>query len=352
MENRKSVFSYALLPLAWLYDLVTRVRNCFYDCGIFKTTRPAVLTINVGNLTVGGTGKTPHVAFLVELFKHKYQTSILSRGYGRLTRGFVLADAGTTAQQIGDEPMQYYLEFGQEITVAVGEKRVEAIEKLVVARPKIQLVVLDDAFQHRALQAHINILLTDCGRLYYDDFLLPFGRLREARVGAKRADAVVVTKCFCTISEIEKQAIQSHISKYTKKDTPVFFSTVVYEKPSPYYENTVVFDADQPVVLVSAIAQPQLFERAARESFVVREHFIFNDHHDFLTKDLIKILKPNLPILTTEKDMVKLKPLLLAQNLQSKAFYFWPIGVQFLDNQATQPFEDWVLEQLELKVRK
>ena len=349
MENRKSVFSYALLPLAWLYDLVTRVRNCFYDCEIFKTTRPTVLTISVGNLTVGGTGKTPHVSFLVEFFRNQYQTSVLSRGYGRQTRGFILAEAGATAQQIGDEPMLYHQKYGEQISVAVGEKRVEAVEKIILARADTQLVILDDAYQHRALKTHINILLTDYERLFYTDFMLPFGRLREAQTGAKRADAVVVTKCDSAVSESKKQAIQAQIAIYTKKETPVFFSTVVYQNPVSYFENTVALAENQPVVLVSAIAQPQLFERAARGTFVVQEHIVFKDHHNFSTKDLTKILKSNLPILTTEKDMVKLKPLLLAQNSQSKTFYFWPIAVQFLANQSTQSFENWVLEQAHQK---
>ena len=335
-----------LLPFAWLYDLVTRLRNYLYETGVFKATQPPVFSICVGNLTVGGTGKTPHVAFLIEHLVDKYKISVLSRGYGRQTSGFTLASAGTTAQQIGDEPMQYFLQYGGQITVAVGEKRTDAIEQIMAARPQTQLVILDDALQHRSLKAHLNILLTDCFRPFYDDYLIPAGRLREARVGASRADVVVVTKCSAGLSEAEKTLIESRVAAYTKPNTPVYFSTVVYQKPIAYFENTEAFDPQQPVVLMSAIAQPKHFEQAARNEFEVQDHFVFSDHHDFSTEDLTKIVRQNKPILTTEKDMVKLKPLLKTLNLTHVAMYYWPISVQFLGHQHKLPFEDWVLARI------
>jgi tetraacyldisaccharide 4'-kinase len=184
-----------LLPVAWLYEGITRLRNWLYDKGYKKSTSFPLPVISVGNLTVGGTGKTPHVEYLVRLLKDQRQLVTLSRGYGRQTKGFLIADEQANAATIGDEPMQFYQKFGHQIKVAVGEKRVPAIEQILRLYPKTEIILLDDAFQHRAVRPCFSILLSDYHRPFYTDFVLPAGRLRESRKGAGRADAVIFSKC-------------------------------------------------------------------------------------------------------------------------------------------------------------
>ncbi|MFN3488640.1 MAG: tetraacyldisaccharide 4'-kinase [Emticicia sp.] len=316
-------------PLYGLYYAVIFVRNWLFDKGLMHSTKPKVLTINVGNLSLGGTGKTPHVEYLVRLLSEKFNISTLSRGYGRKTKGFILANGQATAETIGDEPMQYYLKFKDKINVVVCENRVEGVDKIQVLFADNQIVIFDDAFQHRKIAPHLNLLLSDYNKPFYEDSLVPFGRLRDIRNSAKRADAVIITKCPSLITEQEKAKIQNKVLVYTKADVPVFFSKISYQEITSYASKND-FDATKNVGVLTAIAKPEVFIKYLSENGLKLEKiFDFPDHHAFTRKDIDKILQENsekLQIITTEKDMVKLKPQLSESELNR--FFYVPIEVE------------------------
>ncbi len=324
-----------LLPLSVLYALVVYIRNWLYDYGFKSVYISPITTINIGNLAVGGTGKTPHVEYLIRLFRDKYQLATLSRGYGRSTTGFMAANDLSTANSIGDEPFQVFQKY--KIPVLVSEKRVIGLQRIKQLLPQTNLILLDDAFQHRAIQPTVNILVTDYNRLFYNDLVLPSGRLREWRTGAKRATCVIVSKCPSTLSENEQVQICTQIKQYTKPETPIFFSTIRYATPISYFSYQTDFDVTKPVCLLSGIAQPQLFEQAAKSEFKIENHLIFKDHHVFTKQDL-ETVKSKI-VLTTEKDFTKIRPLVHA----TSQFYYWPIEVEFLKNKNVG-FDEWIAD--------
>ncbi len=331
-----------LLPLSFLYQSITDIRNYIYDKKYRKSFRFNLPVINVGNLTVGGTGKTPHVEYLLELLLNKnYQIGTLSRGYGRKTKGFILADDMATAEKIGDEPLQFYQKYKEKISVSVGEERALAIPYLLYEKPDIQLIILDDAFQHRPVNPSFNILLTDYKRLFYKDFPFPAGRLRESRRGAKRADVVIVTKCKDSISVEEKSEIIRHIHRYTKENLPIFFTNFLYNFPKN--TDNDIFDTQKNTILISGIAQPKTFEEYAQKNFNIQKHFIFSDHHFYSKNDIEQFnsyieKNPNTQILTTEKDFTKLYIL--------KKIFYLPIQVNFLENDEKNEFDKMILESI------
>ena len=256
-------FKFVLLPFSILYGLITDIRNHLYDKGFWKETGFLIPIINVGNLTVGGTGKTPLVEYLIRLLKDKYTLATLSRGYGRKTKGFIIANSSATAQTIGDEPYQFYQKFKNEIDVVVDENRVEAVYAITEQMTDIEVVILDDAFQHRPIRPSLNILLMDYSRPIYDDYTFPSGRLRERRHGAKRADMMIVTKCPSGISLEKQSEIEQKLQPYLNKNIPIFFTKIIYGKPlncRPEKENIDL----QKVVLLSGIANPKPFEEYAK----------------------------------------------------------------------------------------
>ena len=224
-------FRYLLFPFSLIYYFLTQFRNWLFEKGIFKSFSFDRVVISVGNLTVGGTGKTPMTEYLTEMLQEDYNLAFLSRGYKRKTRGFRIAEATDDATTIGDEPYEYYRKFNKISTVAVGEDRALSIPKILLKHPEVEVILLDDGFQHRSVKPDINILLTDYGRLFYKDWLLPTGNLREARVNALRAEMVVVTKCPEDIGQDERQEISSRVRKYTRTSAPVFFSKIKYKDP-------------------------------------------------------------------------------------------------------------------------
>jgi tetraacyldisaccharide 4'-kinase len=335
-----------LLPFSWLYGFIMRLRNLLYDQGFFQATEFNLPVIGVGNLTVGGTGKTPHVEFLIRLLKGK-KLATLSRGYKRKSKGFLLANTTVSAETLGDEPYQYYLDF-PEITVAVCEKRVEGIQKIQQLKPETEVIILDDAFQHRAVKPKLNLLITDFYRRFDTDRMLPSGLLREPRSGAKRADAVIVSKCPENLTQEQKNDLKNGIGKYIKPGTPVFFTTYAYG-------NLVNFGLTQAlhkaIILVTGIANAEpLLAYLKAGGFSIREHLAFPDHHPYTPEDLEKIAKTwqkeqtsggGCSILTTRKDAVKLARPEFASVLQGLPFFYVPIEVAFLENQAA--FENLVL---------
>ena len=245
-------------------------RNWLFDNQLKQRVTPAVQTICVGNLTVGGTGKTPMIEFLIERsiaagLTSPYQTVTLSRGYGRQTRGCRVANAADTAATIGDEPLQLFRKYGHRVRVTVGERRADAIRLIETRYPDVELILLDDAFQHRAVQAHVTLLLSDYNRPFYRDFPLPAGRLRETRYGAARADAVVVTKCPADLPVADQQRISHEIRRYARPDGPVFFATLRYNPPvafapAPNHHGPARTVPDR-VVLVSGLANRPLVDQ-------------------------------------------------------------------------------------------
>lgn len=340
------MFDRLLNPLNWLYGGITDVRNHLYDSDVIATLRPSIYTIGVGNLTVGGTGKTPHVDYLVSLLKPAGPIATLSRGYGRRTRGFRIASAVDTADTIGDEPLLLYQKHGKPegngepaVWISVGEKRAEAIPKLLAAQPDLRAIVLDDAFQHRPVQPHLNLLLTDYNRLFYTDQPFPGGRLRERRHGARRADAVLVTKCPDDLPSMEQTTIQEKIRVYARADVPVFFTGLRYGKPVCFAKNKTIEHEEMPenVVLVSGIARPEPLEEYVKKQFRMSQHLRFADHYRYAEGDLARIqsaVPEGGAVLTTEKDFVKLAPLLLETGMDDAVFYYLPIEVKFLNAEA------------------
>ena len=249
-----------LFPFAVLYDIGTRVRNIFYDLGIFNKSSSSITTICVGNIRVGGTGKSPFVEYLLRYsIRKNIRTATLSRGYGRITKGFREASLSSSSSDIGDESFQYFKKFGNRISVFVDEKRAHGIVLIKNKNTGTELVVLDDAYQHRSVVANHTILLTEYARPFFDDFLLPMGRLREARTGANRADCVVVTKCPESISAEEKSLFVSQINKYANNDTPIFFTGIDYSQPRALFNDFEQISKYKEVVIVCGIDNPKPF---------------------------------------------------------------------------------------------
>ncbi len=346
------LLKFFLFPFAFIYQAITQIRNLLYDYQIFKSKITKAFIVSIGNLTVGGTGKTPHVEYVIEVLLEKFDNqslATLSRGYGRETKGIIIANQQKliSAQTIGDEPMQIFNKFGKKITVCVGENRVEAVEALLAYQPRIQVVILDDAYQHRAIHRNINILLTDYYQSFYQDFLLPMGRLRESRRGAKRADAVIVTKCPNNITPAEKASISAQIKKYIRPQTPIFFSTFIYQPPVPLFESTNSLSElkeGSKLILLTGIARTAALQTYLATKYEVIKHFEFADHFSYTKTHLKEIINCYLIesqkypcyILTTEKDGAKL--LSFQEMLQTYPIFYLPIQVQFLQEEVFKGF--------------
>lgn len=342
---------YLLLPFSWLYGLITDARNYLYDKGLFKSKSFEIPIINVGNITVGGTGKSPQVEYLIRLLKVKYQVVTLSRGYGRKTKGFILADATANAETIGDEPMQFYQKFEKEIAVAVGEKRVKAIEQILKQKPDTEVIILDDAFQHRAVKPSLNILLIDYNRPIDEDYPFPAGRLRERRQGARRADIIVITKCPVGLNLEEQFFFKNRMKPYSKENTPILFTKILYGKPLNCRSESIVLKDTEPTLLISGIAKPEPFENYVRQNFNLSSHVIFKDHYSYSEKDIFLILS-SMPMLTkailmTEKDMVKFKPFLNHDLLKDISLFYLPIEIGFLHEKEKIIFDNLVKNNIE-----
>ncbi|MDO7849722.1 tetraacyldisaccharide 4'-kinase [Hymenobacter sp. M29] len=340
-----------LLPFSWLYAGVMAVRNWLYDRGWKKSEAFAVPLLGVGNLRVGGTGKTPHVIWLVEeLLRQGHRPAILSRGYGRQTTGPRLAGPADSAATVGDEPWQYFGHFaGQAVAVAVAEKRGLGVRLLVETHPEITIIVLDDAYQHRAVRPTLNVLLTEYARPFYEDFVLPAGRLRESRSGARRADVVIVTKCPVGLTETAREVIRQRIGRYSRAAVPVLFSGYDYGAPQALVTlpetngNEVMPGASPlptpgPALLLTGIAQSgPLREYLDSQGYDLRYHAHFADHHVFQPTDFVALRQhwqPGWPIFTTEKDATRLQAAELRPALAGLSIYTIPVRVAFLGTGA------------------
>ena len=313
-----------------------------FDKGILKSTSFDISTIVVGNLSVGGTGKTPQIEYLIRLLKNEFQLAVISRGYGRKTKGFIKLNIFHTADGVGDEPMQFFKKF-DDITVAVDGKRAHGISTLLNSDNPPDLILLDDAFQHRHVAAGFYILLTKYKDLFIDDHLLPRGNLRESKRGAKRANVVIVTKCPENLSNQQRNKIAKRLQKRVKLQ--VFFTSISYattlKSNSHYTIQTEELGMNQ-VLLVTGIANPTpLLDFLTTKKCEVR-HLIFPDHHSFTTKDLQKIQHEFASIhgdqkiiLTTEKDFVRLSE-------KIDRLYYLEIETSFMNRQ--EDFDDMILK--------
>src|SRR5436190_3754527 len=304
-------FRILLLPFALLYWLVITVRNWLYNKNVIRSTSFAFPLICIGNLSVGGTGKSPMVEYLVRLLKNEFKVATLSRGYKRRTRGYALANKESTALEIGDEPMQFHVKF-PDVPIAVGEERLDAIPQLLHDRPGTEAIILDDAFQHRAIKAGLNILLTEYSNLFTRDFYLPTGDLRDLKSEYKRAEVIVVTKCKPDLTVNEKQKISEEIN--LQPGQTIFFASIEYGQPYHIFNHTgFSLTENTEVLLISGIANPKplksLLEKYSKTYYMLQ----YADHRIFTIDDLKEIRKRfatietvNKIILTTEKDAVRL----------------------------------------------
>lgn len=327
------VLRYLLFPFAILYGWITSIRNFLYDNGVLKSYSFDIPVVAVGNLSVGGTGKTPQIEYLIRLLSPKYKVATLSRGYKRKSEGFILADSTATSELLGDEPYQMHLKF-PEVSVSVDANRKNGIGQLQKLIPKPDVILLDDAFQHRKVKAGFYILLTSYGDLYCDDYLLPTGNLRESRSGAKRADLIIVTKCPKDISETEQKKIEQKMGL----NMPIFFSYIDYDDKVYNETESKLVSSIKNIdkLLLAGIAKPKpFFAHLQSEN---DEQMVFPDHHHFTEKDIKEITNKTQKtlLITTEKDFVRLK----SHRLQSPLFYL-PIKSSFVSGSTN--FDNTIL---------
>ncbi|KAA5537229.1 tetraacyldisaccharide 4'-kinase [Taibaiella lutea] len=327
-----------LYPLSLIYGIIVWLRNKLYDNGILSSIQFSVPVICVGNLSTGGTGKTPHIEYLIRLLQYEYKLATMSRGYKRKTTGFYLADRETDSWMIGDEPMQFYKKF-PELAVSVCEDRMTGIPRLLSERKETEIVLLDDAFQHRSVKPGLNILITDYARPFYSDFILPFGSLRESRKAYKRADIIVVSKCPDLNNETQKEIV-SRIRP--QKHQRVFFSKITYDFVVDFFTGEQIhFNTKPNIIMVSGIAKPEPMLQFLRENVARNVHLLkYPDHHFFSEANLEEIKQtyrnwnePDKIIITTEKDATRLeihKEALLQWNIKIAIL---PIKIAFLHNQ-------------------
>lgn len=315
-----------LFPFSILYGGITAIRNFLFDKNIVQSTSYSIPVIAVGNLSVGGTGKTPQIEYLIRLLSDNFKIATLSRGYKRQSKGFVLADATSNAEILGDEPFQFYQKFPQ-IKVAVDADRRNGMLQLLSLNEKPEVVLLDDAYQHRKVKAGFYILLSAYDDLFYQDFMLPTGNLREYRSGAHRADMIIITKCPKTISELALEEIKKNVRRYTKAETPVFFTTIGYDELLFGAETTLELKEvlKESVLVVAGIAKPKPFFEYVKAT--TEDCMVFPDHHHFSEKDIASILEKakGRKIITTEKDYVRLKG-----QLPDHQLYYLPIKSVFI----------------------
>lgn len=325
----QSMKRWYLYPFSLVYHLVTAIRNRLYDWGILKSTRFRIPLIGVGNLSVGGSGKSPMVMYLAELLSEYRRTGVLSRGYGRKTKGYYVVNYDSNYYMVGDEAMQLFQRFKNKFAIGVCENRVLGARRLISSMD-LGVLILDDSYQHRAIKTGFNILLTDYNDPYFNDFVLPAGDLRESRRGAKRADIIILTKCPDVLTEEKKQFCISKINPTFKQK--VFFSSINYD------ENIISKQKQIPVknldyydvLLITGIANPSLMLQELSKYTKKIKHLRYRDHHSFSSQDIKNIsneyrkLGEYKLILTTEKDYVRL---LGVEYFEDKLFY-WPINIE------------------------
>ena len=342
------------MPLSWLYGVVVKTRNTLFEMGVLKSRSFQIPIISVGNITVGGTGKTPHVEYMVRLLKDQFHVAVLSRGYKRKSKGFIKADNQTTMPEIGDEPYQMKQKF-TDVTIAVDKNRCHGIDLLTEQDDKLDVILLDDAFQHRYVKPGINILLVDYHRLIIYDKLLPAGRLREPLNGKDRADIVIVTKCPKDLKPMEFRVVTKamHLYPYQR----LYFTTLEYAELQSLFQtstaNIPTLDSlhDTHVMLLTGIASPEQLEHALAPFSPHLTPLTFADHYQFKAKDIELInntfatMQSPKIIITTEKDATRLNTVGGLSDEVKKNMYVLPVRISFMqdqDNMFNQQITDYV----------
>lgn len=340
-----------LSPISLTYGIIIFIRNKFFDWKIIPHTSFNTPTILVGNLSVGGSGKTPLTEYLIRLLSNTKLTT-LSRGYKRKTSGFILASKTSTSSDIGDEPLQLYKKFDS-INVTVCEDRVLGVKEILNSKPNTETILLDDAFQHRRIKAGLSILITDFNNLFTNDFLMPSGRLREWRNGYSRADIIIISK-----TPVKTDA--STLNKITKEINPkayqkLYFSHIKYSELT-HFENSKkqvipIANKETSILLITGIANPSPLLEHLTNEYEFIEHLKFSDHHNFSKTDIEKIKKhyieinsDNKIIITTEKDIMRLSLPEILNDIQDIPIYYIPIKIDFLSNEDKKSFDKQILD--------
>lgn len=339
-----------LAPVSWLYAIGLHIRHWLFDLGILKSKSFDIPTICVGNLALGGTGKTPHTEYLIRLLKDKMNVAVLSRGYARKTKGYVLAKHDTGFEEIGDEPLQYHLKFN-DIYVAVDENRCEGVENLMAFAPDTDVIILDDAFQHRQIKPGLNILLTEYYNIYKKDMLVPAGTLRDVKSAAKRADIIIVTKSPRVLLPYDKRDMVSLIdaAPYQK----IFFTYIDFQKLTPITSAARATNLQdmKSVYLFCGIANPYPLEDHLKRKYNTLITNYYDDHHCFTDEDIDTILDgfdsvigKNKIVVTTEKDLMRLTKASYMNRFENVPLFIIPIEVRFNDKNEEEIFNNLILE--------
>ena len=320
--------------LSWFYAAVIWIRHRLYDWGVYKSYTFSIPVVCVGNITVGGTGKTPMVEFLLTSLAENYRIAVLSRGYGRRTKGYREVSVDDSYLDVGDEPLQVKLKF-PDMVVVVSEDRVAGIERISKEHPDINLIIMDDGFQHRRVKAKVNIVLVDSTRPVKNDKLLPLGRLRDFKSRLNAAHFFVVTKCSDLMTPLDRRLWRNDLRKIAYQK--VYFTTTTPQSIEPlfYFEGRENVDYGQQAILLTGIGNPKSFARSAEERFYVVDKLFFADHHKYTKEDLQLLYSklkqhPRAIILMTEKDAVKLRRARLPKTLM-QAMYYQPIELSLID---------------------
>lgn len=339
-----------LAPLSWLYAIVLYIRHWLYDSGIVGSESFSVPTICIGNLSFGGTGKTPHTEYLIRFLKDKFNVAVLSRGYGRKTTGFVLAKSDTTYEQIGDEPLLYHTKYDN-ITVAVDEDRPGGVSRLMRLEKNPDVVLLDDAFQHRRIKPGMNILLTEYYNIYKKDMLVPAGNLRDVKGAAKRADIIIVTKSPRVLLPYDKRDVINVLN--AKPYQKVFFTYIDFQglKPVTNAAKETVLQDMKSVYLFCGIANPYPLEDYLKRKYNTLITNYFDDHHCFSDDDIDAILDgynsvigKSKIIVTTEKDLMRLTKDSYLSRFENVPLFTIPIEVRFNDEKEEKIFKNLILD--------
>lgn len=333
---------YLLFPFALIYGGITLFRNWLFDQKILKPSEFNIPIINVGNLSMGGTGKTPHVEYIIKLIANQNKIAVLSRGYGRKTSEYIEANIDHHYHEIGDEPLQFKSKF-PEISVIVEKQRVKGVLNLIYDHPDIETIVLDDAYQHRAIKAGLNVLLTTFSKPFYKDQILPIGTLREFKKGSQRADIIIATKCPQNITEKAKQNFKANLPK----NIPIFFTTIKYGKIHSLKDQSEFnLHKNTNILLITGIADPSHLKNELKKRKLNFKHIAYRDHYPFKEKDLEhiseifgKFADENKIILTTEKDSMRMKSL---KGIDELPIHVLGIEVEFLEEKTS--FDNQIME--------
>jgi tetraacyldisaccharide 4'-kinase len=347
MPLRRKQFGFILFPLSLLYGITVAIRNHLFNSRVLKQGEFDLPIISIGNITAGGTGKTPHVEYLVKLLHEKFKVAVLSRGYRRKTKEFIIASSKSSVSEIGDEPKQVKQKYN-DLKVAVSRKRVDGVKNLLAKYPDLDTIILDDAYQHRYINPGLSILLVDYTNPVFSDYLLPYGNLRESTRELRRAQIVIVTKTPENIKPIEKKIFSEELSLYPYQY--LYFTTFSYNEPQPVFKKSnhdITFDLIKknhvPILAVTGIANAKPLLAHLRKYSKKIQEFHFPDHHNYTKNDLEKIRAryQKIPgkekiIITTEKDAVRFREMKNIDDIIMDSMYFIPIEVKFLENGSKQ----------------